>query len=122
MKTDAVMCMAFTRHRPSRTPLLRTRSSIVRVMFTNPRRFGTSNHNSSRRLFIFETLKSGQTFQTGRTSRTGQTFRYEIALHLSSHFLTIAFTLNWRRETLLHRSNRKRGDAGRDAREARYHG
>src|SRR5271157_5774933 len=51
MKTDAVMCMALTRQSPSWTPLLRTRSSTVPVIFTNPRRFGTSNHKCSVRLF-----------------------------------------------------------------------
>src|SRR5579884_482945 len=47
MKTDAVMCMAFTRQSPSVTPLLRTSSSTLPVMFTNPRRLGTSNHKCS---------------------------------------------------------------------------
>src|SRR5882762_10408841 len=51
MNTAAVMCIAFTKHSPSRTPLLMTRSSTVFVIFTNPRRFGISNQSSSRRLF-----------------------------------------------------------------------
>src|SRR6185436_7946804 len=52
MNTDAVMCIAFTRHNPSCTALFRTRSATVEVMFTNPRRFGTSNQSCSLRLFI----------------------------------------------------------------------
>src|SRR5216684_3728521 len=52
MYTLAVMCIAFTKHRPSRTPLLRTKSSTVWVMFTKPRRSGTSNQTCSVRLFI----------------------------------------------------------------------
>src|ERR1035438_9116050 len=51
MNTDAVMCMAFTKQSPSWTPLLRTRFSTVCVMFTKPRRFGTSNQSCSVRLF-----------------------------------------------------------------------
>src|SRR5579863_10630362 len=47
MNTDAVMCIAFTRQSPSCTPLFRTSSSTVSVMFTNPTRPGTSNHKCS---------------------------------------------------------------------------
>jgi len=47
MKTDAVMCMALTRHRPSRTPLWLTSSSIFGVMLMNPRRPGISNQRYS---------------------------------------------------------------------------
>src|SRR5712692_6242234 len=52
MKTEAVMCMAFTRHNPSWTALFRTNCSIVLVMFTNPRRLGTSNQRCSVNVFI----------------------------------------------------------------------
>src|SRR6266478_2576288 len=52
MKTEAVMCMAFTRHNPSWTALFRTNCSIVPVMFTNPRRLGTSNQRCSVNVFI----------------------------------------------------------------------
>src|SRR5436190_8482636 len=52
MKTDAVMCIAFTRHRPSLTPLFSTSLSTVPEMLTNPTRFGTSNDKYSVRLFI----------------------------------------------------------------------
>jgi hypothetical protein len=47
MKTEAVMCMAFTKQRPSATLLRRTRSSTVGVMLMNPRRPGTSNQRCS---------------------------------------------------------------------------
>src|SRR5258706_79340 len=47
MNTEAVMCIAFTRQIPSLTPLLATRPSMVEVMFTKPRRSGTSNHKCS---------------------------------------------------------------------------
>src|SRR5438552_1837065 len=40
MNTDAVMCIAFTRHRPSCTPLFRTHSSTCGVMFTKSMRAG----------------------------------------------------------------------------------
>ena len=40
MKTDAVMCMAFTSTRPSLTPLLRTAASTFGVMFSKPMRAG----------------------------------------------------------------------------------
>ena len=43
MNTLAVMCMAFTRHSPSRTPHSRTASSTSAVIFTNPMRSGTLN-------------------------------------------------------------------------------
>src|SRR5262245_59642709 len=56
MKTEAVMCMAFTRQRPSFTPLLRTRSSTVLVMLTKPRRPGTSNQSCSVSDFICRNL------------------------------------------------------------------
>jgi hypothetical protein len=42
-----VICMALTRQRPSRTPLFATNASTVEVIFTNPRRSGTSNHSCS---------------------------------------------------------------------------
>src|SRR5262245_18042259 len=51
MKTEAVMCMAFTRHRPSRTPLSRTALSTASVMFSNPTRSGTWKVSVLRRLF-----------------------------------------------------------------------
>ena len=41
MKTEAVMCMAFTRQRPSRTPLSATAFSTSFVMFTKSMRAGT---------------------------------------------------------------------------------
>src|SRR4051794_17677987 len=41
MKTLAVMCIALTRQRPSRTPLALSTRSTSGVMFTNPRRPGT---------------------------------------------------------------------------------
>src|SRR4051794_7728958 len=47
MKTDAVMCIAFTRHKPSVTPLWSTSVSICGVMLMNPRRAGTSNQRCS---------------------------------------------------------------------------
>src|SRR5258708_6966336 len=47
MNTDAVMCMALTRQRASWTRLFSTSCSTVGVMFTKPRRFGTSNHKCS---------------------------------------------------------------------------
>ena len=40
MKTEAVMCMALTSTRPSRTPLSRTAASTCGVMFTNAIRAG----------------------------------------------------------------------------------
>src|SRR5687767_13404274 len=52
MKTDAVMCMALTRHKPSRTPLWLTSSSTFGVMLMNPRRPGTSNQRCSVSDFI----------------------------------------------------------------------
>ena len=59
------MCMAFTRHNPSWTALFRTNCSIVLVMFTNPRRLGTSNQRCSVNVFI-------QSFS--RRSRRGRLF------------------------------------------------
>jgi hypothetical protein len=47
MKTLAVMCMALTRHSPSCTSLWRTSAATVSVMFTKPRRAGTSNQSCS---------------------------------------------------------------------------
>ena len=41
MKTEAVMCMALTRHIPSRTPLSATAFSTSLVMFTKSMRAGT---------------------------------------------------------------------------------
>jgi hypothetical protein len=41
MNTLAVMCMAFTRQRPSWTPLLCTSFSTSRVMLTKSMRAGT---------------------------------------------------------------------------------
>src|SRR6266436_7026955 len=41
MNTLAVMCIAFTSTRPSRTPLAATTRSTSGVRFTNPRREGT---------------------------------------------------------------------------------
>src|SRR5262245_17142002 len=41
MKTEAVMCMAFTRHSPSRTPLSATAFSTSGVMFWKSIRAGT---------------------------------------------------------------------------------
>src|SRR5512143_2260989 len=52
MNTDAVICIAFTRQRPSHTPLIRTHSSTSGVMLTNPRRAGTLNQSSLRNDFI----------------------------------------------------------------------
>src|SRR5262245_2930064 len=43
MNTLAVMCIAFTRHKPSRTPLARTISAIFGVMFSNAIRAGRLN-------------------------------------------------------------------------------
>src|SRR3954454_1386906 len=43
MKTDAVMCMALTRTRPSRTPLFLTTSWIWGVMLTKAIRAGRLN-------------------------------------------------------------------------------
>jgi hypothetical protein len=48
MKTEAVICMAFTRQRPSQTPLSRTHSSTSRVILTNPLREGMLNQSSLR--------------------------------------------------------------------------
>src|SRR5579884_2079107 len=47
MNTEAVMCMALTRQRPSRTPLWATNFSIRSVMLTKPRRLGISNQRYS---------------------------------------------------------------------------
>src|SRR6266478_2081932 len=47
MNTEAVICMALTRQRPSVTPLWWTSSSIFGVMLMNPRRSGTSNQRCS---------------------------------------------------------------------------
>src|SRR5436190_22407953 len=47
MKTDAVMCMALTKQRPSPTPLLLTSFSICGVILMNPRRAGTSSQRCS---------------------------------------------------------------------------
>src|SRR5260221_426945 len=52
MNTDAVICMALIRQKPSLIPLFRTSSSTVSVMFTKPRRCGTSNHKCSVSDFI----------------------------------------------------------------------
>src|SRR2546423_12367519 len=46
------MCMALTKQSPSCTPLLRTSSCTVSVIFTKPRRSGTSNQRCSVRVFI----------------------------------------------------------------------
>lgn len=46
--TDALMCIALTRHSPSRTPLSLTHASTSPVMLTNARRDGTLNHSSLR--------------------------------------------------------------------------
>src|ERR1043166_3124153 len=54
MNTEAVICIAFTRHSPSLTPLFRTSSSTVLVIFTKPRRSGSSNERYSVRLFMPE--------------------------------------------------------------------
>src|SRR5437868_8636678 len=47
MKTEAVMCIALTRHRPSFTPLRLTSFSTVGVTLMNPRLPGTSNQRCS---------------------------------------------------------------------------
>src|SRR5882762_10412721 len=52
MNTEAVMCMALTRQRPSFTPLWATRSSTAPVMLRKPRRCGTSNQRYSVRDFM----------------------------------------------------------------------
>jgi len=51
-ETDAVMCIALQRQRPSLTPLLSTSSSMVSVMLTNPRLPFTSNQRYSVSDFI----------------------------------------------------------------------
>src|SRR5258706_9119516 len=60
MKTLAVMCMALTRHNPSCTPLFRTRAATVPVMFTKPRRPGTSNQSCSVSDFIAAKKSGGR--------------------------------------------------------------
>lgn len=45
--TLVVMCIALTRHNPSWMPLFRTSPSTIPVIFTNPRRAGTSNQRCS---------------------------------------------------------------------------
>jgi len=52
MKTEAVMCMAFTSTSPSEIPLARRHRSTSGVMLTNPRRAGTSNQSSWRKDFM----------------------------------------------------------------------
>src|ERR1700693_5595945 len=52
MKTDAVICIALQRTRPSRTPLFATTSSTLGVMFSNAIRAGKLNVKYSVRLFI----------------------------------------------------------------------
>src|SRR5712692_9902557 len=74
MKTEAVMCMAFTRHNPSWTALFRTNCSIVLVMFTNPRRLGTSNQRCSVNVFIQSfnrRSRRGWLFAAARFARVG---------------------------------------------------
>src|SRR5712692_11086163 len=74
MKTEAVMCMAFTRHNPSWTALFRTNCSIVLVMFTNPRRLGTSNQRCSVNVFIQSFNRyswRGWLFAAARFARVG---------------------------------------------------
>src|SRR5580704_6287686 len=48
MNTDAVMCMALTSARPSRTPLSFNAASTCGVMLRNARRPGVSNQSSLR--------------------------------------------------------------------------
>src|ERR1700722_20383937 len=48
MNTDAVMCMALTSARPSRTPLSLKGASTCGVMLRNARRPGVSNQSSLR--------------------------------------------------------------------------
>src|ERR1700751_1128319 len=70
MKTDAVICIAFTSTRPSFTPLSRTAAATSFVILTNPRREGTSNHNSFLRLFmVVTTLTSYVAFENGGISQ-----------------------------------------------------
>src|SRR5690349_1804742 len=52
MNTLAVMCIALTRHSPSRTPLRCTAASTSGVIFTKSIRAGMLNFNSSRWDFI----------------------------------------------------------------------
>src|ERR1041385_2877437 len=70
MKTEAVICIAFTRQIPSCTRLLRTKPSTVAVMLTNPRRPGISNHKYSVRLFILFLMAS--TFTTDKLQTTAR--------------------------------------------------
>ena len=46
IKTEAVMCMALTRQRPSFTPLSRTQRSTSGVMLIKSMRSGMSNQSS----------------------------------------------------------------------------
>src|SRR5260370_42519440 len=71
MKTEAVMCMAFTRQRPSSTPLFCTRSATVSVMFTKRRRLGTSNQRCCVRLFMRALCQTGWTTSTLNRGPTG---------------------------------------------------
>ena len=52
MNTLAVMCIAFTRHSPSRMPLSASAASTSGVMFTNSIRAGRLNHSSLRYDFM----------------------------------------------------------------------
>jgi hypothetical protein len=52
MKTDAVMCIAFTSSSPSRIPLSCKTVSICGVMLIKARRVGTFTHSSLRKLFM----------------------------------------------------------------------
>src|SRR5690349_13587317 len=75
MKTLAVMCMAFTRQSPSRTPLARTAFSTSGVMFTKSMRAGTFIVRVERWCFM-ASLQGGAPLRGGPAP--GQRFLHEV--------------------------------------------
>src|SRR5688572_9019479 len=79
MKTDAVMCMALTRHSPSWTWLFLTRASMVLVTLTKPTRSGTSNHKCSVKTFT-------RLCSSGERARQARLFEFERSFDVAAHF------------------------------------
>src|SRR5438067_3190935 len=75
MNTLAVMCIALTRHKPSRTPLRWTAAATSGVIFTKSIRAGMLNFSSSRCDFI-AILYGAILMNGGAYNTTDETIRF----------------------------------------------
>src|SRR5271165_6616940 len=71
MKTEAVICIAFTSTKPSRTPLSLRQSVTWPVILTKPRRAGTSNQSSLRKVFTVNLRLQGMAILGADSGRVG---------------------------------------------------